>query len=237
MKDEDKTKDELINELVKMRRRVAELETSETERKRTEEELKQRFQKLRRTMKGTIYAMALIVEIRDPYTAGHQRKVTSLGCAIAKEMSLSEDEIDGFRLAGAIHDIGRTYIPVEILSKPSLLTDIEFAMVKSHPKVGYDILKMVEFPWPIAQIVLQHHERMDGSGYPQGLSGKDIMLEARILAVADVIEAMASKRPYRPAHSIDKALEEISQNKGVLYDSKVVDACLKLFTEKGFKFE
>ncbi len=137
MKDEDKTKDELINELVKMRRRVAELETSETERKRTEEELKQRFQKLRRTMKGTIYAMALIVEVRDPYTAGHQRKVTSLGCAIAKEMSLSEDEIDGFRLAGAIHDIGRTYIPVEILSKPSLLTDIEFAMVRTHPKVGW----------------------------------------------------------------------------------------------------
>ena len=237
MKDEDKTKDELINELVKMRRRVAELETSETERKRTEEELKQRFQKLRRTMKGTIYAMALIVEIRDPYTAGHQRKVTSLGCAIAKEMSLSEDEIEGIRLTGAIHDVGRTYIPVEILSKPGRLTDIEFAMVRTHPKVGYDILKMVEFPWPIAQVVLQHHERMDGSGYPQGLSGKDIMLEARIIAVADVIEAMASKRPYRPAHSIDKALEEISQNKGVLYDSKVVDACLKLFTEKGFKFE
>jgi len=236
MKDEDKTKDELINELVKMRRRVAELEASETERKRTEEELKQRFEKLRRTMKGTIYAMALIVEIRDPYTAGHQRKMTSLACAIAKEMSLSEDEIEGIRLTGAIHDVGRTYIPVEILSKPGLLTDIEFAMIKTHPKVGCDILKMVEFPWPIAQIVLQHHERMDGSGYPQGLSGKDIMLQARILAVADVIEAMASNRPYRSAHSIDKALEEILQNKGALYDSKVVDACLKLFTEKGFKF-
>ena len=235
MKDAHKTKDELINELVKMRRRVAELEVSETKRQQVEEELKQTSEKLRRAMRGTIYAMALAVEVRDPYTAGHQRKVADLACAIAREMGLSEDQIEGISLAGAIHDVGRIYIPVEILSKPSRLTDIEFSIVKTHPKAGYDILKMVEFPWPIAQIVLQHHERMDGSGYPEGLSGKDIMLEARVLAAADVIDAMASPRPYRSARSIDKALEEISQDKGVLYDPEVVDACLKLFAEKSNK--
>jgi HD-GYP domain-containing protein (c-di-GMP phosphodiesterase class II) len=237
MNHKNKTKEQLLNELTEMRQRIAELEASGTQHKRVEEQLQQSFEKLRRTMKGTIYAMALIVEIRDPYMAGHQRKVTSLSCAIAKEMNLSEDKIEGIRLAGAIHDIGRTYIPVEILSKPSRLTDIEFSMVKTHPKVGYDILKMVEFPWPIAQIVLQHHERMDGSGYPQGLSGEEITLEARVLAVADVVEAMASFRPYRPSHGLDKALEEISQNRGLLYDPEAVEACLKLLTEKGFEIE
>jgi HD-GYP domain-containing protein (c-di-GMP phosphodiesterase class II) len=237
MNHKNKTKEQLLNELTETRQRIAELEASETQHKRVEEQLQQSFEKLQRTMKGTIYAMALTVEIRDPYTAGHQRKVATLAYTIAKEMSLSEGEIEGIRLASAIHDIGRTYIPVEILSKPSRLTDIEFSMVKTHPKVGYDILKMVEFPWPIAQIVLQHHERMDCSGYPSGLSGEDILLEARILGVADVVEAMSSHRPYRPAHGIDKALEEISQNRGVLYDPEVVDACLKLFADKGFKFE
>ncbi len=237
VKDKDKTKDTLIKELVKMRQRVAKLQASEAQYKQAKEELKQSFEKLRTTMKGAIYAMALTVEIKDPYTAGHQRKVANLACALAKEMSLPEDEIEIIRLAGVIHDIGRIYIPAEILSKPRRLTDIEFNLVKSHPKVGYDILKMVGFPWPIAQIVLQHHERMDGSGYPQGLSGKDIMLEARILGVADVVEAMASPRPYREALGIDEALKEISQNKSTLYGPRVVDACLKLFTEKGFRFK
>jgi HD-GYP domain-containing protein (c-di-GMP phosphodiesterase class II) len=188
-------------------------------------------------MKGTIYAMALTVEMRDPYTAGHQRNVASLTWAMAGEMELSESEIEGIHLAATIHDVGRTSIPAEILSKPSSLTDIEFLIVKRHPQVGYDILKMVEFPWPIAQIVLQHHERMDGSGYPQGLSGKDILLGARILAVADVVEAMASHRPYRPAHGINKALEEISENRDTLYDASVVDACIKLFGKGRFAFD
>ena len=237
MKDERKTKAELTKELVGMRRRVAELSTLEKEHKRAEKELREGVEKLRRTMKGTIYAMALTVEMRDPYTAGHQRNVASLAWAMAGEMELSESEIEGIHLAATIHDVGRTSIPAEILSKPSSLTDIEFLIVKRHPQVGYDILKMVEFPWPIAQIVLQHHERMDGSGYPQGLSGKDILLEARILAVADVVEAMASHRPYRPAHGINKALEEISQNRDTLYDASVVDACIKLFREGRFAFD
>lgn len=237
MKDERKTKAELTKELVGMRRRVAELSTLEKEHKRAEKELRESVEKLRRTMKGTIYAMALTVEMRDPYTAGHQRNVASLTWAMAGEMELSESEIEGIHLAATIHDVGRTSIPAEILSKPSSLTDIEFLIVKRHPQVGYDILKMVEFPWPIAQIVLQHHERMDGSGYPKGLSGKDILLGARILAVADVVEAMASHRPYRPAHGINKALEEISQNRDTLYDASVVDACIKLFRKGRFAFD
>ena len=176
------------------------------------------------------------VSIRDPYTAGHQRRVTKLACAIAKEIGLTKEQIEGLRVAAIIHDIGKINIASEILSKPGRLTKLEFEMIKTHPQTGYEILKEIEFPWPVAQIVLQHHERMNGSGYPQGLSGKDILIEARILGVADVVEAMASYRPYRPALGIDKALEEILNNKGVLYDPDVVDACLKVFTEKGFKF-
>jgi HD-GYP domain-containing protein (c-di-GMP phosphodiesterase class II) len=152
-------------------------------------------------------------------------------------MGFPEEQIEGLRMAGLIHDIGKISIPAEILSKPVQLNELEWGMIKAHPQVGYDILKTTDFPWPVAQIVLQHHERMDGSGYPRGLSGEEIILEARILGVADVVEAMASFRPYRPARGIDEALEEISQNRGVLYDSQVVDACLKLFTEKGFTFE
>jgi len=187
-------------------------------------------------MKGTIYAMALVVEIKDPSTAQHQRRVAKLASAIARKMSLSEEEIEGIQMTAAIHDVGRIYVPPEILGKPTRLSDIEFSMVKTHPKVGYDILKMVQFPWPIAQIVLQHHERMDGSGYPRGLSRKDILLDARILAVADVVEALASPRSYRPARAVDKALEEISKNKGVLYDPEVADACSKVFADRCFEF-
>jgi PAS domain S-box-containing protein/putative nucleotidyltransferase with HDIG domain len=208
-----------------------------TERKRAEEELQDSLEKLRKALGGTIQAIALTVERRDPYTAGHQRQVADLARAIATEMGLSKEQVDGIRMAGVIHDIGKTSVPSEILSKPGQLGDIEFSLIKTHPQVGYDILKTIDFPWPVAEIVLQHHERVDGSGYPQGLPGGEIMLEARILAVADVVAAMASHRPYRPPHGLDKALEEISQNKGVLYDPEVVDTCLKLFTEKGFKFE
>jgi PAS domain S-box-containing protein len=209
-----------------------------TERKWVEEELQQGFEKLQRTFEGTVNVLVSVVEIRDPYTAGHQRRVTQLACAIAKEMGLSEGQIGGIRMAGLIHDIGKINVPAEILSKPGPLTELEYGLIKMHPQVGYDILNgTIEFPWPVAQIILQHHERMDGSGYPQRLSGEDILLEARILGVADVIEAMASHRPYRSALGIDKALEETSQNKGVLYDPEVVDVCSKLFTAKGFEFK
>jgi HD-GYP domain-containing protein (c-di-GMP phosphodiesterase class II) len=163
--------------------------------------------------------------------------VSNLARAIGEEMGISEEQIDGIRMAGVIHDIGKMSVPAEILSKPGRLNELEYGMIETHPEIAYDILKTIEFPWPVAEIVLQHHERMNGAGYPQGLSGEDILLEARILGVADVVEAMASHRPYRSALGIDRALEEISQNRGVLYDSEVVDACLNLFTRKGFTLE
>jgi len=220
-----------------MRQRVAELGDSEIELQHAEEETKRYSQKLHELIEDITKAIALTTELRDPYTSGHQQRVTRLACAIAKEMGLNEEVIEEIRVAGSLHDIGKMYIPSEILTKPGKLSKIEFDMIKTHPKAGYDILKTIEFPWPIAPIVLQHHERTDGSGYPSGLSAKDIFLEARILAVADVVEAMASHRPYRPAQGLDKALEEISQKRGGLYDPEVVDACLKLFTEKKFEFE
>jgi PAS domain S-box-containing protein/putative nucleotidyltransferase with HDIG domain len=189
---------------------------------------------LRKALGGTIEAMALTVETRDPYTAGHQRRVSNLARAIAKEMGVSEEQIQGVRMAGVIHDIGKISVPGEILTKPGNISQNEMGIIKEHPRVGYNILKTVDFPWPIAQIVLQHHERMDGSGYPRGISGEDILPEARILAVADVVEAMASHRPYRAALGINFALHEISKHRGSLYDPKVVDACLRLFNEKGY---
>jgi len=208
-----------------------------TENKRVEQELKKSLKRLFTSFEETIKAISSALERRDPYTAGHQKRVTNLACAIAKEMGLSKDKINGLRMAGLIHDIGKIQVPTEILNKPGQLSDTEFNMIKMHPQVGYDILKTIEFPYPVAKIILQHHERMDGSGYPAGLSGEEILLEARILAAADVIEAMGSHRPYRPALGIGKALEAVAQNKGNLYDPEVVDACLKLFYEKGFKFE
>jgi PAS domain S-box-containing protein len=208
-----------------------------TTRKLAEEELKQTLEKLRKTLGGTINAMSLMVEMRDPYTASHQRQVTQLAIAIATEMGLSKDITDSIRMAGVVHDIGKMSIPAEILSKPTKLSYIEYGLIKTHPQSGHDTLKGTELPYPIAEIVHQHHERLDGSGYPQGLKGDNIILEARILAVADVVEAMASHRPYRPALGIDAALNEIEQNKGILYDAEVVEVCLKLFKEKGFKLE
>ena len=208
-----------------------------SKRRQAEEEAKRSAEKLINAMENTIQAMAMIVEMRDPYTAGHQQRVAQLSCAIAEEMGLSEDQINALRLAGLIHDIGKVRVPAEILTNPDGLSEAEFSMIKMHPLVGYEILKTIELPWPIAQIVHQHHERMDGSGYPEGVSGGDIILEARILAVADVVEAISSHRPYRSAHGIDKALGEISKQKGILYDPKVVQTCLKLFREKKFSFE
>jgi len=205
--------------------------------RQAQEEAKKATGRLIKAMEDTMQAMAMIVEMRDPYTAGHQRRVTKLACAIAREIGLSEEQVTGLRLAGLIHDIGKVRVPADILTNSVELSDAEFRMIKMHPLLGYEILKTMDLPWPIAQIVHQHHERMDGSGYPSGLSGEDIILEARVLAVADVVEAIASHRPYRPARGIDKALEEISQQRGRLYDPRVVDACLKLFKEKQFKLE
>ena len=208
-----------------------------TERKQAEEERKQSLEKIRTTLEETVNALASAVEMRDPYTAGHQRRVAQLACAVAKEMDMSDEQIEAVHMAGLIHDIGKISVPAEILSKPSRLSEMEMDLIKIHPQVSFDILKDIEFPWPIAHIVLQHHERMDGSGYPHGLSGEDILLEARILAVADVVEAMASHRPYRPALGTDKALDEISKNKGLLYDAAVVNACAKLLAEEGFDLD
>jgi PAS domain S-box-containing protein/putative nucleotidyltransferase with HDIG domain len=197
-------------------------------------ERKQSFERLRKALRATVESISMTVEMKDPYTSGHQRRVADLARAIATEMGLSADRQDFIRTASTIHDIGKIAIPSDILSKPTKLTDLEFNLIKTHAQSGYNILKDIEFPWPVADVVLQHHERMDGSGYPQGLKGDDILLEARILAIADVVEPIASHRPYRPAQGINLALEEISRNKGTLYDADVVDACLKLFREKGY---
>jgi PAS domain S-box-containing protein/putative nucleotidyltransferase with HDIG domain len=208
-----------------------------TERKKAEEKLQNSYLQMQEMLVTTVNALASTVEMKDQYTAGHQPRVTQLACAIAEEMGLAEEQIEGIRMAGLIHDIGKIVVPAEILNKPGPLTEIQYEMVKMHPRAAFDILKGIKFPWPVAEIVLQHHERMDGSGYPQGLSGEEIMLEARILAVANVVEAMISHRPYRAAYDIKESLAEISKNKGILYDPAVVDACLKLFKEKRFIFE
>ncbi|BBI98891.1 hypothetical protein FGKAn22_05840 [Ferrigenium kumadai] len=192
---------------------------------------------LRRSMNSTVEAIAGMVELRDPYTAGHERRVAQLARAIGKEMGLPERRVEGLYVIGYLHDIGKIAVPAEILSKPTKLMDIELSMVKAHVQAGYDILKNLEFPWPVAQAVLQHHERLDGSGYPQGLNAQDIILEARILMVADVVEAMASHRPYRSAVGFREAMSEITANRGKLYDEHVVDACVSLFNVKGFRFD
>jgi len=180
--------------------------------------------------------MVSAVEARDPYTAGHQTRSADLARAIATEMGLPSEKIEGIRVAGSIHDIGKLSIPAEILSKPTKLSELEFSLIKEHARRGFEILKDVESPWPLAEIVDQHHERMDGSGYPRNLKGDAILIEARIIAVADVVESMASHRPYRPALGLDAALEELEKNRGTLYDEAVVDACLRLFREKGYRF-
>ncbi|MDD5711748.1 MAG: HD domain-containing protein [Smithellaceae bacterium] len=202
---------------------------SENEKRGTE--------KIQKALNATIHALAVTVEERDPYTAGHQRRVACLARAIATEMGLITDRIDGLVMASSIHDIGKISVPTEILSKPAKLSEIEFSLIRTHVQSGYDILKDIEFPWPIARMVVEHHERVDGSGYPHGLTGKDILQESKILVVADVIEAIASHRPYRPAFGMDKAIREIEEGKGKHYDAAVVDACLKLFREKDFCLE
>jgi len=208
-----------------------------TDRKKAETKLRQNNDKLRKNVESTIRAMSKIMEYRDAYTAGHQQHVAHLASRIAKEMKLTEEQVECIRIAGMVHDIGKIYIPSEILTRPSKLIEDEFRIVMTHSKVAYEILKDIEFPWPIAEIVLQHHERIDGSGYPARLTRDDILLEARVLSVADVVEAMSHHRPYRPALGTEKALEEIKCNKGILYDEVVVDACTKLFTSGNFNFK
>ncbi len=207
-----------------------------TDRKKAEKDLQESFVNLRKALDGIIQAVALTVEKRDPYTAGHQRRVADLARAIATKMGLSNEQINGIRIAGSIHDLGKTCVPADILSKPGRLTDHEFGIIKAHPEVGYDILKNIQFPWPIARTILQHHERIDGSGYPAGLKGDDILLEARIVAVSDVVEAMSSHRPYRPALGIEVALDEIKRGRGNVYDAEAVDTCIALFKQDNFKF-
>jgi len=208
-----------------------------TERREVSRRLEQSLQKLERTLDGTIQAIARTVECRDSHTADHQRRVAQLACAIAEEMGFTSEQVEVVQVAGLLHDIGKLSLPQELLNKPGKLTGTEFQLIKTHSQTGYDILKPVEFPWPIADIVVQHHERMNGSGYPSGIKEDKLLIEARILGVADVVEAMNSYRPYRAPLGMDKALEQISRNSGILYDPRVVDACVRLVTEKGFKFE
>lgn len=207
-----------------------------TERKKQEEARISTIKSLRETTSVVIDVIGKMVESRDPYTGGHQRRVADLSRAIAQEMELPPDRIDGIRIAALIHDIGKISIPAEILSKPSKLNQAEFALIRQHPLYAYEMLEGVKFSWPLAEIVYQHHERNDGSGYPRGLKGDEILLEAKIIAVADVVEAMASHRPYRPSKGINKALEEISKFRGLLYEPAVVDSCLRLFEAHGFEF-
>jgi PAS domain S-box-containing protein/putative nucleotidyltransferase with HDIG domain len=208
-----------------------------TDSKRAEERLKETLENLKNALNTTIQVMVSAVEIRDPYTAGHQIRSADLACAIAAEMGLPKEQVGAIRMAGSIHDIGKLSIPAEILSKPTKLSDLEFSMIKEHARKGFEMLKDVESPWPLAEIVYQHHERMDGSGYPRNLKGEEICMEARILTVADVVEAMASHRPYRAGLGSEAALNEIQKNRGIFYDDAVADACLRLFREKGFQLE
>jgi response regulator RpfG family c-di-GMP phosphodiesterase len=205
--------------------------------RRLRTELEKRIKQLFVVLEGVVHALSLSIDARDPYTAGHQKRVSDLAGAIAGEMGLLKDQIIGIHMAGKIHDLGKIAVPAEILSKPRKLSDAEFTLIKTHPDVGYNILKKINFPWPIAETVHQHHERIDGSGYPRGLKANEILLEAKIMAVADVVEAIASHRPYRPALGIEAAADEIRQNRGTSYDPEVVDACLRIITRPDFTFE
>ena len=224
-------------ELLVRLKRVVKERTVLAERNRAEKELRKSYEKLRNVLEKTVGALAFALEKRDPYTAGHQQRVSKLACAIAEKMSLSDEQIEGIRIAGLLHDIGKISVPTDILNKPGKLSKHEFGLIKEHSQAGYDIMKDIDFSQPIAQIILQHHERLDGSGYPQGLVAENILLDARILTVADVVEAMSSHRPYRPALGKEKALDEITQKRGVFYDHEIVDTCIKLFNENKFTFE
>jgi len=199
------------------------------------DELRDANTRLYEMINGTVGAIAKLVEARDPYTAGHQERVSKLAFAIAAEIGMSEDECEGIRVAGVIHDIGKVYVPSGILTRPGRLSEPEFAIIKMHPDIAYDVLSEIVFPWPIAEYVHQHHERLDGSGYPNALPAEEILPGSRVLAVADVVEAMTNHRPYKPAVGIDAALEEIEQNSGRLYDAEATAACCRLFREQGYE--
>jgi putative nucleotidyltransferase with HDIG domain len=220
--------------LVKNQEQLVQLIFQNEEKEKRAVELTLANKALQDSLEDTVRAIASIVEMRDPYTSGHQIRVAELAAAIAKQMGLPVEQVHAIHLAGIVHDLGKIQVPSEILSKPGRITDIEYSLIKTHPQAGYDILKGINFPWPVAQIVLQHHERFDGSGFPQGLKGDAILLEARILSVADVIEAMSSHRPYRPGLGIEAALDEITRLRGTYYDPQVVDACVALFREQGY---
>ncbi len=236
MRDEEKAKEQLVKELQKMREKVAGLKEVKLKYNQVDKKLKQSYKKLQKIIEGTANIITKVVETRDPYSIGHQQRVSKLATAIAQEIRLPWDKIEGTKIASLVHDIGKVNLPTEIISKPSKLIEVEFNLIKNYPKVGYDILKKVDFPWPIAEIVLQHQEKIDGSGYPRGLKGDKICIEAKILGVANVVEAMSSYKSYRPALSISEALAEISKNKNIFFDPEVVDTCIKLFKEKDFKF-
>ncbi|MCM2328780.1 MAG: HD-GYP domain-containing protein, partial [Lysobacter sp.] len=204
------------------------------ERRKAQEEIDRYIARLEHTVLGTLEAVSLMVELRDPYTSGHEKRVGDLAAAIGREMGLDDHRVKGLRLTGYVHDIGKISAPAEILAKPGVLTRMELELIKGHCQSGYDVLKRVDFPWPVAEVILQHHERMDGSGYPRGLRGEAILLEARIVSVADVVEAMANHRPYRAGLGLDAALAEIEAGCGSLYDPKVCGACLTLFRERAY---
>ncbi|MCF7917056.1 MAG: PAS domain S-box protein, partial [Candidatus Omnitrophica bacterium] len=215
---------------------IVEVALDISQRKSAEHQKQINLIRTRRILEETVGALAATSERRDPYTAGHQRRVSKLACAIAREIGFNHNRLEGLRMAANIHDVGKVYVPAEILSKPTTLTQLEFSIIQTHPQIGYDILKEIEFPWPIAKIVLQHHEKLDGSGYPNGIAANDILVEAKILTVSDIVEAMASHRPYRAALGIEAALEEIEEGKGTVYDSEIVDICVKLFKRNKFQF-
>ncbi|MBA7538554.1 Cyclic di-GMP phosphodiesterase response regulator RpfG [subsurface metagenome] len=237
MKNIEKKKDQPVEELQEMREKIAGLEKVKVKYNQIEKELRQSNKKLKKFMESIAYIITEIVEIRDPYLMGRHQRVSQLATAIAQEMKLPRDKIEGVRFASLIHDIGKVNLPTEIVSKLNKLSEVEFNFIKNYPRIGYNILKKVDFLWPIAEIVFQHQEKIDGSGYPRGLKGAEILIEARILGVANVVEAMSSSRSYRPAISVEESLAEISKNKNILFDPEVVDACLRLFKEKGFKFK
>jgi len=236
MRDEERTKVQLIKEIQKMREKVSDLEELKLKYNQVDKELKQTYKKLQKFIEGTAYIIMKVVETRDPYSIGHQQRVSKLATAIAQEMKLPQDKIEGIRIASLVHDIGKINLPTEIISKPNKLIEVEFNLIKNYPKVGYNILKKLDFPWPVAEIVFQHQEKIDGSGYPRGLKGDEICIEAKILGVANVVEAMSSYKSYRPALSVGEALAEISKNKNILFDPEIVDTCIKLFKERNFKF-
>lgn len=226
-----------LTEFIARLRRVLLERATRAERNQAILALKANLEKSQRAMEGIIQAIAATVEIRDPYTAGHQERVAALSCAIAELMNLPSDTVYGLRMAAVLHDLGKIAVPAEILTRPGPLNDLEYGLIKNHVQYGYDILKKIEFPWPLAEIVHQHHERMDGSGYPQGLKAAQIILEARILAVADVLETISSHRPYRPSLGMVQAMGELTENRGTLYDADVVDACIQLASKKQFQIK